>query len=110
MVDETPIPVLEKDHPGSTHRGYYWVHYYPINKIVCFDYQRGRGQEGPIRFLKGYRGTLQTDGYSGYDIFDHKEGITMLSWRIPGGILNNRKTMIKFERNMYFLKCRNYMK
>ena len=79
MVDETPIPVLDNNHPGSTHRGYFWVYYDPINKIVCFDYQKGRGREGPLTFLKGYRGTLQTDGYSGYDIFEHKEGITMLS-------------------------------
>jgi transposase len=79
MVDETPIPVLDKDHPGSTHRGYHWVYYDPVNKIVCFDYRRGRSREGPLNFLKDFRGTLQTDGYSGYDIFEHKEGITLLS-------------------------------
>ncbi len=79
MVDETPIPVLDKNNPGSTHRGYHWVYYDPINKMVCFDYQKGRGREGPLTFLKGYRGTLQTDGYSGYDIFENKKGITMLS-------------------------------
>lgn len=79
MVDETPIPVLDKDKPGTTHQGYHWVYYSPLEKLVCFDYQRGRGREGPMTFLKGYQGTLQTDGYSAYDIFEKQEGITMLS-------------------------------
>jgi hypothetical protein len=37
------IPVLTKDKPGSTHRGYHWIYYDPIRKIVIFDYQKTRG-------------------------------------------------------------------
>jgi transposase len=47
MVDETPIPVLTKDKPGATHKGYHWVYYAPHEKLVCFDYRQGRGREGP---------------------------------------------------------------
>jgi transposase len=79
MADETPIPVLDRDKPGTTHQGYHWVYYSPLEKLVCFDYQKGRGREGPVNFLKDFRGTLQTDGYVGYDIFENKEGYTMLS-------------------------------
>jgi transposase len=79
MADETPIPVLDRDKPGTTHQGYHWVYYSPLEKLVCFDYQKGRGREGPIKFLKDFRGTLQTDGYTAYDIFEKQEGITMLS-------------------------------
>ena len=32
-----------------------------------FDLQMGRGREGPRKFLEGYRGKLQTDGYQAYD-------------------------------------------
>ena len=43
MADETPIPVQTKDKPGSTHKGYHWVYYAPHEKLVCFDYRKGRG-------------------------------------------------------------------
>ena len=79
MVDETPIPVLSKNKPGSTHRGYYWVYYSPLSKIVCFDYRKGRGRDGPEKFLNKYKGTIQTDGYTAYDSFENKEGYTLLA-------------------------------
>jgi transposase len=79
MVDETPIPVLTKDKPGSTHKGYHWVYYSPQDKLVCFDYQKGRGREGPATFLEGYRGTLQSDGYSAYDAFEKPGEIVLLA-------------------------------
>jgi hypothetical protein len=79
MADETPIPVLDKDKPGTTHRGYHWVYYSPIEKLVCFDYRKGRGREGPQEFLKDFRGTLQTDGYSAYGSFEREGEIRLLS-------------------------------
>jgi transposase len=66
MADETPIPVLSEDKPGATHRGYYWVYYDPVNKLVCFDYRQSRGREGPKSFLKDFSGYLQSDGYNAY--------------------------------------------
>jgi transposase len=79
MADETPIPVLTKDKPGSTHKGYHWVYYSPLDKLVCFDYRKGRGREGPEEFLDGFRGTLQSDGYQAYNEFEKREGITLLA-------------------------------
>ena len=64
MADETPIDVLTEDKPGSTHKGYHWVYYSPVERLVLFEYQKGRGQEGVKELLKDYRGALQTDGYS----------------------------------------------
>lgn len=78
MADETPIPVLTSQKPGSTHKGYYWVYYDPINKLVCFDYQKGRGRDGPRQFLKDFKGALQTDGYNAYNIFEDRDDITLL--------------------------------
>ena len=77
-VDETPIKVMDKDKKGETHRGYYWVYQNSIDKIVFFDYQEGRGREGPMEILEGFQGYLQTDGYSAYDVFDKKEKIILL--------------------------------
>jgi Transposase and inactivated derivatives len=77
MADETPIPVQTKDKPGSTHKGYHWVYYSPLEKLVCFDYRKGRGRDGPEEFLGSFRGMLQTDGYVAYDIYEKKDGITL---------------------------------
>ena len=77
-VDETPIKVLDKDKKGQTHRGYYWVYQNSIDKLVFFDYQEGRGREGPLGILENFQGYLQTDGYNAYEIFDKRSGITLL--------------------------------
>jgi transposase len=77
MVDETPIPVQTRDKPGSTHKGYHWVYYAPLEKLVCFDYRKSRGRDGPDEFLESFRGMLQSDGYDAYDIYEKKEGITL---------------------------------
>jgi hypothetical protein len=77
MADETPIPVQTRDKPGSTHKGYHWVYYSPLEKLVCFDYRKGRGRDGPEKFLESFRGMLQTDGYVAYDIYEKKDGITL---------------------------------
>jgi len=77
-VDETPVKVMDKDKKGETHRGYYWVYQNSIDKIVLFDYQEGRGREGPVEILKDFTGYLQTDGYVAYDIFANRQGITLI--------------------------------
>jgi transposase len=79
MADETPIPVQTKDKPGTTHKGYHWVYYAPVEKLVCFDYRRGRSREGPEEFLETFRGVLQTDGYNAYNIYENKQGIILLA-------------------------------
>lgn len=67
MADETPIPVLTKDKPGATHKGYLWAYYDPINKMVLFDYRKTRARTGPEEVLNQFEGYLQTDGYTGYN-------------------------------------------
>ena len=77
-ADETPIKVLDEDKKGSTHRGFYWVYYNSEQKLVLFDYRSGRGREGPDDILKDFQGYLQTDGYSAYEDFGRRPGITLL--------------------------------
>jgi len=68
MADETHIPVLIKAKTGKAHKGYYWVYYDPVRRIVLFDYYHGRGRGGPNEFLKNYKnGIIQIDGYAGYN-------------------------------------------
>ena len=77
-ADETPIKVLDEDKKGTTHRGFYWVYHNAEQKLVLFDYRPGRGREGPDDILKNFQGYLQTDGYSAYEDFDRRPGITLL--------------------------------
>jgi len=79
MADETPLPVLTKDKPGATHKGYHWVYYNPVDKQVFFDYQKTRSREGPDNILKSFSGYLQTDGYGAYTHFENRKDITLLS-------------------------------
>jgi transposase len=78
-VDETPIKVLDKERKGDTHRGYFWVYHNSIDDVVLFEYQQGRGREGPLQMLKDFKGHLQTDAYAAYDIFDKSKDITVLN-------------------------------
>lgn len=77
-VDETPVKVLDKDKKGTTHRGYFWVYHNSLADLVLFDYQMGRGREGPEGMLEGFKGYLQSDGYSAYEIFSGREGVKLL--------------------------------
>lgn len=77
-ADETPIKVLDRDKKGETHRGYYWVYHSSLLDLLFFDYQPGRGREGPEKVLKDFTGHLQTDGYAVYDIFEDKKEVTLL--------------------------------
>lgn len=79
MADETPMPVLTKDKLGSTHKGYHWVYYDPVNKLVLFDYQKTRSREGPNNMLENFNGYLQTDGYVAYKNLKNQKNITLLA-------------------------------
>jgi len=78
QADETPHPVQDSKVKGKTHRGYLWVYRSVEKRLVLFDYQKGRGREGPQELLKNYTGFLQTDGYAVYDDFRNRNGITLL--------------------------------
>jgi transposase len=79
QADETPIRVLSRDVPGATHKGYFWVYFDPITRNVVFEYRPGRGQSGPMEFLKDFKGSLQTDGYAAYDVFGRDKEIALLA-------------------------------
>ena len=77
QVDETPIKVLDhKNKSGKTHQGYHWVYNAPLQNALFFDYCKGRGREGPVILLENFKGYLQTDGYSVYEMFAKRPDIT----------------------------------
>lgn len=67
QADESPIKVLDSDKPNSSHQGYQWVYHSPEQRLVLFDYRKGRGKAGPKEILQNYRGIIQCDGWQVYD-------------------------------------------
>jgi len=66
QADETTVPVQLKDKSGANHQAYLWQYGKPGGETV-FEFQLGRGREGPKKFLGQWQGILQTDGYQAYD-------------------------------------------
>ena len=77
-ADETPIKVMSKEKKGETHRGFYWVYQDSKLKLVFFDYQEGRGREGPVEILSNFKGYLQSDGFTVYERFDKRTDVTLM--------------------------------
>jgi hypothetical protein len=75
-TDDTPVPVLDRSLP-KTRQGRFWVyagderHPYSV-----YDYTASRNRDGPEQFLKGFRGYLQADAFSGYDRLCAGPGVT----------------------------------
>jgi len=66
QADETPVPCQTGEKTGRNHKAFMWEYSVP-GGIVVFDFQMGRGRAGPKKFLAGFRGTVQCDGYDAYD-------------------------------------------
>ena len=66
QADETTVPVQMHDKRGENHQAYLWQYGKPGGETV-FEFQLGRGREGPRKFLGEWEGVLQTDGYQAYD-------------------------------------------
>lgn len=65
QIDETPIRYLDRDEPGKSQLGYFWVFGRPGQDVI-FDWQTRRSAESVKPFLKGYQGRVQCDGYGAY--------------------------------------------
>ncbi len=78
-ADETTIKVLDEEKKGASHQGYFWGYYDTINKLVLYEYQKGRAALHPKEMLKDYQGYLLTDGYEGYGQFDDVPNIITLN-------------------------------
>lgn len=68
-VDETTVQVMNEEGRKNTSDSYMWVYstgQYSKTPIRIFEYQPGRNGKYPQEFLKGFKGYLHTDAYSGY--------------------------------------------
>lgn len=68
QADETPVGVQSGRTKGRNHQAYVFQFSHPGGTAI-FEFHCSRERAGPERFLQGYKGILQTDGYSAYNNF-----------------------------------------
>lgn len=68
-IDETTVQVLGEAEKSNTSKSYMWVYcgYEEEKPIRIFRYDRTRSGTVPKEYLHDYSGTIQTDGYAGYN-------------------------------------------
>jgi transposase len=66
QVDESPVRYCDRDGPGGSSEGYFWVYYEPWVKEVLYEWHTGRGAKCLDGTLKDFKGTVQCDGYGAY--------------------------------------------
>ena len=66
QADETPVGVQSERCRGKNFSAYLFEYSRPRGPAV-YEFRMGRGREGPAKFLEGYAGILQCDGYAAYD-------------------------------------------
>jgi len=78
QMDETTVQVLKEDGKTAQSKSYLWLQRGgpPDQPVVLYDYDPGRGAGVPKRLLAGFTGTLQTDGYDGYNAVVAENALT----------------------------------
>ena len=71
-VDETTVQVLDEPGRSPTQKSYMWVFRggSADKPVIIYQYHPTRSGDVAKRFLEGYQGIVQTDGYKGYDFLD----------------------------------------
>ena len=69
QCDETPLRVLKLDGVATSKKSYIWsvARWGPGYKIIYYEFDRTRSGKVPCRLFPEYVGSLQVDGYKGYD-------------------------------------------
>lgn len=68
-ADETYVKVIEENEKDSKSKRFMWLYRSGCmeNPIILYDYQKTRSGSCAEKFLEGFSGYLQTDGYDGYN-------------------------------------------
>ena len=77
QMDETTVQVLNEPGKENTTKSFMWVIRGgpPDTPIVLFHYDPSRSGSVAAKLLEGFAGTVQTDGYAGYDFLGRSPGI-----------------------------------
>lgn len=78
QADESSIPVLTKDNPGSTLKGCMLVKFAPKEKFVVFDYIKTKEKVNILNALDGFNGHLQVDGNVSYETKGRQPNVILM--------------------------------
>lgn len=78
QADESSIPVLNKDKPGSAVKGCMLVKLAPKEKLVVFDYIKTKEKKNILKSLEGFKGHLQVDGNVSYEGKGTEDEVTLM--------------------------------
>jgi len=67
-TDDTPVKLQDREHEKNIRTARVWVYIGDEkNPLTVFDFTDSRKRDGPVSFLKDFKGFLQADAFSGYD-------------------------------------------
>lgn len=70
MADETPLQVLHEESRRAQTKSYMWLFHSGEDggvPIILYKYSPTRAGDNAVEFLRGFKGFLMCDGYSGYN-------------------------------------------
>ena len=77
-VDESTIPVVDNE-KHKTIKAYMWVVRDNNKNLAFFHYDKGsRSYNTLVSLLNDYKGTIQSDGYGAYNLYENKQGVFLL--------------------------------
>ena len=96
-MDETTVQVLHETNRSATAKSYMWVASGFIEKkrLIFYHYHQTRSADVAKKFLSGYTGYLQTDGYAGYEAVGASPGIIHV-----GCMAHIRRKFINAEKDV----------
>jgi len=76
-IDETTLQVLKEPGRDPTSKSYMWIFRRgdPDKPVLIYQYHPTRSGDVAREFLGDFEGYVQTDGYSGYDFLDYRDGV-----------------------------------
>lgn len=89
QADETIVPVQMHDKRGADHQAYLWQYGKPGGETV-FDFQLGRGREGPRKFLGKWEGFCKPTAMWPTSEWVGRRWCTSVAGRMRGGSLWRR--------------------
>jgi transposase len=77
-TDDTTVPVMDKDHCRT---GRLWTYVGDrFHPYIAYDYTPTRSRDGPLAWLRDWKGYLQADAYAGYDAVYANGVIEVACW------------------------------
>src|SRR5262249_39669966 len=67
-TDDTPVDLQDRNHEENIVEARIWTYIGDRNNdFTVFDFTDSHKRDGPVNFLKDFKGFLQADAYAGYD-------------------------------------------